>query len=224
MRSPMTTNRHRIQRQVIELSLGGDHAMPATQEVLARAFHDELVPELTAAFDRVAGADRLLRLDRLEVDLGTIQSDDWRPELRRRLGEELARKLSSYMPEDIPTHGPAQCGPAEPLRQFLYFLRHGRLAWWGERAVAQWPTSLPESALDSPALHAILFAEADARSRFIDSLDDVWLDKAVARWGAVPHAARLLELLALPGANQQARREWRRWFWRELLALAVKPG
>ena len=77
MPSPMTRpNRHRIQRQIIELAVSGIADAPAVQQQLAAPFWDRALPQLQDVFDRAAGPDELLRLDRLELDLGTIGGDD----------------------------------------------------------------------------------------------------------------------------------------------------
>src|SRR6187397_3152239 len=95
MRSPMTrSNRHRIQRQIVELAVGATAEAPAAQQQLASPFWDRAVPELEEVFDRAAGPDELLRLDRLELDLGTIGGGDWPAEFKKKLIAELARSLA----------------------------------------------------------------------------------------------------------------------------------
>ena len=215
-------NRHRIQRQVVELTVGGGLAGPVLQESMAHAFREELVPELTAVFDRVAGAHQLLRLDRLELDLGTIATKDWQPELRRRLGIELAEKLARYTPEA--THAGSGVLPHEqthePLRLFLFFLEHGRIPWWGERP-SGWGEHLSGITLDGQALRRLLQVDRRARLRFIDALDDARLGMVIERWGAVPHAARVVEWLLRRAGRAQARPAWRHHVWRRLLDAAL---
>ena len=219
-------NRHRIQRQIVELTLGGGLASPAVQESLAYTFREELVPELTAVFDRVANAHQLLRLDRLDIDLGTIVTNDWQPELRRRLWIELAQELARYTPESMdPVSGVSPDDrPREPLRLFLFFLEHGRIPWWGTRPEAGWRASLSGARLDGLPLRAILQTDPHARLRFVDSLDDDLLDHAVAGWCGVPHSMLAVEMFARRATPMQARADWRRRFWSHLLESAVEPG
>jgi hypothetical protein len=218
-------NRHRIQRQVVELAIGDGLSGPAVQESFARSFHDEIVPEIVAVFDRAAGARQLLRLERLEVDLGRIESNDWQPELRRRLGVELAQWLARYQPEATADARPATDGQTgEPLRPFLYFLEHGRIPWWGTRPEAGWSASLSGVRLDGLPLRAILQTDPHARLRFVDSLDDDLLEHAVAGWCGVPHSVLAFEMFARRAMPMQARAVWRRRFWSHLLEAAVEPG
>src|SRR5215469_5505247 len=89
-------NRHRIQRQIVELAVGAVGEAPAVQQQLAASFWERAVPELEDVFDRAAGPDELLRLDRLEVDLGTIGGGDWPSEFRKKLIAELTRSLARF--------------------------------------------------------------------------------------------------------------------------------
>jgi len=218
-------NRHRIQRQIVELTLDGGLASPAVQESLAYTFREELVPEMTTVFDRVANAHQLLRLDRLEIDLGTIVTHDWQPELRRRLWIELTQELARYRPESMdPGSGVSPDDRSrEPLRLFLFFLEHGRIPWWGERPASGWRASLSGVRLDGVPLRAILQTDPHARLRFVDSLDDDLLEHAVAGWCGVPHSVLAFEMFARRAMPMQARAGWRRRFWSHLLEAAVEP-
>jgi hypothetical protein len=224
-RSPMTPNRHRIQRQVIELSLGGGLASPAVQESMAHAFHEEWIPALMAVFDRTADADHLLRLDRLEIDLGTVVASDWQPELRRLLGVELEQQLARFVPESIHPPAARRDTPAnEPWRQFRFFLEQGRLPWWGERLASGWQKSLTSATIEWPALYAIVRDRVAARTRLIEALDDNLLELAVGKWGGVPNAAAALHWIASRHGALQAGREWRHRAWRVILDAALEPG
>ena len=66
MRSRMTyPSQHCIQRQLIELTVGEGLRAPALLERMARCYWERMVGELEAVFDRVAGPDKMLRLERL---------------------------------------------------------------------------------------------------------------------------------------------------------------
>ncbi len=217
----MQPNRHRIQRQVIELGIAGGVTSSAVQESLGRAFQEELVPELTAVFDRVANARQLLRLDRLEVDLGTIVASDWQAELRRRLGIELAQELARYSPESTHSAPGVSSHEHEPLRVFLFFLEHGRIPWWGDRPASGWREYLRDVALDGPALRSLLRDDLRARARFVDSLDPGALGAAIERWGGVPHAAQAIEWLERRARRVRAPSGWRRQSWLRLFDAAL---
>src|SRR5215468_6355661 len=120
-------NRHRIRRQIVELAVGAVGEARAVQQQLAAPFWERAVPELEPVFDRAAGPDQLLRLDRLELDLGAIGGAGWAAEFRRKLVAELTRSLAQFT---AVSEGRGDPRPAEGWRQFLFFVAHGRLPWW----------------------------------------------------------------------------------------------
>src|SRR5690348_11225061 len=97
MQSPTPhPERHCIQRQVIELTIGASAGGPALQERFARAFWEHAVPELEALFDRIACGHGTVRLERVEIDLGEITEADWELQFRRRLVAALERRLVEH--------------------------------------------------------------------------------------------------------------------------------
>src|SRR5690349_941512 len=95
-RSPtMRTDRHLIQRQVIELATGSFEGA-GVQNALAQSYWQGAVPALEKLFDDIAGPDDSLRLDRLEIDLGLLSGSDWQPQFRARLIDEMTRALANH--------------------------------------------------------------------------------------------------------------------------------
>lgn len=221
-------DRHRIQRQVIDLTIGPGLQAPAMQEALARSFRDRAAPELEAVFDRAAGPGELLRLDRLEIDLGRIGGTDWEPQFRRRLVAELTRTLAQFRPAAQAPEGAArgEQAAAGALQQFLFFLAHGRLPWWGAGPGRSWNEALA-GRIDGAgwsALHRSVLTDLRARVRFVHAVDDNLLQAALSHWCGLPDAARVLALLTPPGLGGGGRSSWRRGFWVLLLDWALAGG
>lgn len=219
-------NYHRIQRQVVELGLSA--AMPAAeaQERLAREMRDSVNPRIAAIFDTAAGPHELLRLDRLEIDVGTIGGGDWTSQFRERLVERLERELTRYRPEPIGAATPSTAGSpgAQLTRLLLFYMEYGRLPWWGTRPEQGFAAAF-EAARAEPDWHAVrVLAQRDqaARARLIDVLGEALLETAVARWIGLPHAALACVALAPPRAR--ATRAWRRAFWLTVLDWAFGDG
>jgi hypothetical protein len=219
-------NRHRIQRQILELAVGAIAEAPAVQQRLARPFWDSVVPELEEVFDRAAGPDELLRLDRLELDLGTIVGGDWPVEFKKKLIAEFARSLARFTPvsqTDEDSDGGAR--RAEPWRQFLFFLSHGRLPWWATAPVPHWNYVLSMgSDADWNALGETVSSDPGARSRLVYSVDDEFIERVVGRWSGVAGAARVLEQLTPAHLGGDQRRQWRRGFWMLVLDWVATNG
>jgi hypothetical protein len=220
-------NRHRIQRQTLELAVGTLAEAPAVQQTLARPFWDAVVPELEKVFDRAAGPDELLRLDRLELDLGTVGGGDWSSEFRKRLIAELTQSLARFTPvsetDDEDSRGATR--RAEPWRQFLFFLTNGRLPWWATAPVRHWNDVLSTgSDADWNVLREVISSDPRARSRLVYSVDDEFLERAIGRWSGVAGAARTLERLTPAHLGADLRRRCRRGFWMLVLDWVATNG
>jgi contractile injection system tape measure protein len=220
MQSPMTRpNRHRIQRQIVELAIGATAQGPVVHRELARPFWDRAVPELEQVFDRAAGPDELLRLNRLELDLGMIGGGDWPSEFRRKLVAELIRSLAQFTAvSEGDEEGRSDPGPAELWRQFLFFLAHGRLPWWGTAPEERWNNLLSKgSDADWNALRETVSSDPRARSRLVYSVADALLERAIGNWSGVRDSARVLEELTPKRLGADVRRRWRGGFWMMVL-------
>ena len=220
-------NRHRIQRQIVELAIGATGQGPAVHRELARPFWDRAVAELEKVFDEAAGPDELLRLDRLEVNLGTIGGGDWPAEFRKKLIAELTRTLAQFTaaPETAGGNGGSDSRPAEPWRQFLFFLAHGRLPWWATALAGRWSDVLARgSDADWHALRSIVFSDSRVRSRLVYSVDDAILARAIASWCGVTDADQVFARLTPPHLGADARRRWRRGFWMMVLDWVATGG
>ena len=143
---------HIIHRQIVEMAFGGPEAEAlAAQGRLARLCHDWLAPALEAALTRVGPADEHWRIDRLEIDIGSLRLDELE-RLGVLVGEAVERELGgvrawpsrpSRRSGQAPDSGGERSGPATPAvpferrtpaeaarDAFLHFLRTGVLPWW----------------------------------------------------------------------------------------------
>jgi hypothetical protein len=219
----MTPDRHRIQRQIVELTLGDAASAPGAQVSLARACRESLLAGMTSVFDAVAPADVLLRLDRLEIDVGRLVGHDWTEQLQSRVVAELERQLER--PREAGkqrTRDEAEQRGGD-FEAFVHFLRRGRLPWWGGAPRAGWSNVVAET---SPgqlrALRTMLGEEARARARVVDALDDMRLEEMIAGCG-LPGGARAMRELRV-SVSPAIHHRWRRMFWQRVLEYALAPG
>jgi hypothetical protein len=219
-------NRHRIQRQIVDLAMGADVEGAVVHRELTRPFWDDAASALEHVFDSVAGPDQLLRLDRLELDLGRIESADWKMELRRKLVAELARSLAQFtvVSEAGGGNAPAHSQPPEPWQVFLFFLVHGRLPWWSTRPAAGWTDAMLDDAAGWSALAETVLSDRRARVRFVHAVSDGFLDVAIGTWSGLRHAARVLEYLTPNALHADARQRWRLEFWMIVLDWVSAGG
>lgn len=146
--------RHIIKRQVVEIGLSQTEPPNYWQDYISDWYKKTLLPIIDAQFSKLTHPGEVIRIDELEIDLGTI--DPERPEetihrLEEQLYETLYEKCleakesrgngTAYFPDISsiqtglsPGHGPGN-GPSPEEDLILYFLQSGGLPWWhrGER-------------------------------------------------------------------------------------------
>ncbi len=122
---------HRIRRQILELELPREQGAYALQQRASRVFQEQVLPELDRLFSRIAPADRIVRLDRLEVDLGNIGENGWEQRFVEQCLEKIARQVADAAFEvgEAGAH-PETLAPEENARRVVaYFLETGLLPW-----------------------------------------------------------------------------------------------
>ena len=157
-----SVQQHRIQRQVLEVSgCSRDNAQTLGQ-ALRQLYLARLLPEIEAACDALAAPGELLRIDKLEIDLGALPWSS--PEaLRDTATERLAVALQSSL---------AQAAQATPAHQsaaelLAHFACTGTLPWWAD---------MGDRLALSKAFDQLLAAPAAARALLRELADraDAW--------------------------------------------------
>lgn len=88
------------------------------------------MPALEKLFDRLAGPDTVIRLDRVEIDLGPIYAQLLdRDDLGQRLAEQCEKSILNAL--QTTHHRNSQQIPAQINRceEWLHWLQHGQLPW-----------------------------------------------------------------------------------------------
>jgi hypothetical protein len=223
---------HQIWRQ--ELILRVPSSAPAGQlqfdaQVL---FERDAKQVLEHVLDDIAGPERLLRLERVELDLGCLPRENWQRVLAQRLEVRLRQALSQ--PSGRGPHataagllasGGATSAPQAQLDAFLFFLEAGRLPWWegSGRGRGGWDIDA-ERLVDSQPLRRLLRENTAALQRFVHGSGEDLLERVATAWGGVPHAREVLARCAPSGEASARIRRWRTRAWCELLELVVAPG
>ncbi|MTV36313.1 contractile injection system tape measure protein [Duganella radicis] len=177
-------------------------AKPAESAELADWIQADMLPVIEQVLDLYRGK-RSRRIERLEIDLGTVPAAQARSELPRRLFVQLSSAL-----EDTP----AQAGTAAstrdtpgPAADMLAFLRHGTMPWARDAHAAH--TQLLRQVIDTRQAHEVLsvaLREAPMLTRLIRQFDSQELFAAA---GALCHAWTETERAAtLAWAEDELRR------------------
>ena len=125
-----TTGPHIIQKQVFDLHLPSAEGTHNVQEAWSRHYQEVVLPRLSELFDLITPGGQIIRLDRLEIDLGTIELGQLESKLLEEFGE-LLRSFNedSYSPEAI-SGGKKLTPKQELIEAFTFFLESGILPWW----------------------------------------------------------------------------------------------
>lgn len=131
---------HIVHHQRVEVELRGKDAW-ALQDAVGRVCREELSGALGAALDALTSGAEHLRVDRLELDLGTMRASRLAQELPARvkqaLEEALRRAPTSEQRAGSVAAGPPTVDATEALSAeasdaelLLIFLDTGALPWW----------------------------------------------------------------------------------------------
>ena len=130
---------HVIQRQILEVDLPAGSEGTVWHAQLAELAQEKLKPILDQLVSRFDDPRVLVRLEKLELDLGDLTLDNWQEELPQRLEWTLERELSAAMHPDAPqaTYGSKQSvvqrtPQVQGLQELLVqWLATGTRPWWG---------------------------------------------------------------------------------------------
>lgn len=219
-------NQHIIARQVIELGVPSVTRAPEIQEAVAQRLRDHAMTELEKLFDRLGPSDRVVRLDRLEIDLGELGGADWQEHFDSRLVIQLAESLKKATTMWREQSTGAASGDGTPFEQYLYFLQHGRLPWWGETPSADWPQRLLQG-LSSPqwqTLGNVLAHTEHARQRMIHAVDDSLLSTLLSQHAGLYGILDVFSLWRPSTLPLTQHTSWRIQFWLAVLTPAITTG
>lgn len=191
---------------------------------LADWVEEALLPVIEEVFDQYGGTQRR-RVERLELDLGSVSAARWRHELPARLHAELSEALST---PGATVGAPPQV--EQPDAQLLAFLRTGQMAWSATGAPGEAHTQLLQQVCDTGDARAVLgvaLREPAVLTRLLRQFDvegllaaagslmQAWDDSeraVVLTW-----AADELEWLRVAGRNAES-------FWRWFLPQCAQPA
>lgn len=184
---------HHIQRQYLQVDVEGTESEGfAIQNRLSDLCAQWLNPAIERVMDRVAPADRHLRIERLEVDAGTLSPEHFEQEFVESVARALETLLREQISQRSPTAATSDTGSSDTVLHsgarvaadaLLYFLEKGRLPW---------SLRLPPGV----SFEAFLLETRgfDSGSASFNQSADAWSRSALARTLAYPQARKRLVL------------------------------
>lgn len=181
---------HLIVRQIFDVRLRSEQPAYGVQQSLSHFFRESVAPALEQLFDRMAPDGTVLRLDRLEIDLGALN-------LQQLTDEETLRRIIRAIEEQLRSVSEGSAGSAalvdaksSRFEQWLYFLMHGSLPWHASVSDA---AALLQPVIETLALDAAAVEQLRSLLRRSESA----LDRLVLQHDA----ATLRTILTLSGGR-----------------------
>ncbi|MFO0576844.1 MAG: contractile injection system tape measure protein [Polyangia bacterium] len=130
----MSAQRHRIRRQIFEVTVEDSSAAWRVQTELARIQSQRLGAILDRCLSELSTPERLVRIDSLEVDLGPLDPDNLEQDLVEKLGPALRAALLQRIEQDRQDDALTGEDPAvrSQLELVAFFARTGNLPWWAD--------------------------------------------------------------------------------------------
>ena len=154
----IVNNNHIIQKQVLEVEMENPADAFQFKNLLSDVYHEKILPQLAVLFDEIATAGKLIRIEKLQIDIGNISSINWEATLTQKIISEVRQVLikqhvATEKPivtvtnkvnekfvktKSLQTHFKNKDDKAQPLPNtsnewediFLFFLQTGRLPWF----------------------------------------------------------------------------------------------
>lgn len=187
--------RHRVHRQVLELAGCTSENADRLQSEVRQIFYRRLIPAIARSFDRVSSPERILRLDRVEIDLGPVQPDQLEAALVNAFESRFEVVLRRALDES-PASDPADSA----VELLVRYCTTGTLPWWVgsadrrvvERAVSVLSERQPDGARELVRTLSSAGAWPTAVGRLVAACRDeeVLAAFAAAVWHPSPWSAR----------------------------------
>jgi hypothetical protein len=222
----MANQTHHIQQQLINLdwlNVAEPRRLKGQLEKFAR---QQLLPQMESVFDELTRDGRLIQFDKVVIDLGDIYASNWQQDFCEKVVAQLKAQLSQHPDEtQVSEANIGDEGQSAEIifKQFLFFLHHGRLPWWG----ATRETAVLRKAVSrfTPAqwrhLGQAIDKDEQARRRLILFCEDEQLERYCSAVFGLNNVAQILLLFVPIPSNDSLFPSWRHYCWSRLFELAT---
>ncbi|NTX65517.1 hypothetical protein HUA74_33155 [Myxococcus sp. CA051A] len=170
----MTGSRHHIRKQTLRVELESEAQALVLQPRLSDFNRKRLLAIIEQVFDSVDVPGLHLRIDRLDVDLGTVPLDNFEQVVEERLTERLREVVEQavHARRVAPAEGEQPRTEAEVRLELLeHYLLHGTLPYWAPRGAGfSFGALFAEVARSDPEALVVLVGRHASIGRVIDRL------------------------------------------------------
>ena len=123
-------NPHVIGRQVLDLTFADEQDLVSIQAALGEVFRHQVIPAMETVFNQFSESDSVVRLERLEIDLGQIDFSRLEQSFCERICDALEYELSDALTQERHAVGQQFSSDQHILSLWNHVLGHGHLPWW----------------------------------------------------------------------------------------------
>ena len=119
-------NTHIIQKQSFEISFENPETTLGLQDQIAQVFYENLKPRMEKMFDEMFDNDQYTIIDRLDIELGTLDPENWEQEFTDRAIEKLKISLATAQKDSINYQN---YHSQKSTEIFFFYLENGFMPW-----------------------------------------------------------------------------------------------
>ena len=179
---------HIIYKQQATIQVGNEEQAYAVQNMIGDLLKNELSQQLETVFDELTPDGEIIRIDSLQLDLGTLPMHN----IKQAFAEQLIEKIRIAIVEKKEKRG-SEKGTAiiqqkQSLREgFLHFLQSGTKPWFtATKKISEWESEMQQGFAERDWQKIIIWLRSHyqqqpvAIERLVNQFSDNFLDKIVA--------------------------------------------
>jgi hypothetical protein len=167
----MMRSGHSIRLQRLELEADSERGALALQPLLPELNRRRFLPLIEALLDEFAQAGRRLRIDRLEVDLGTLPRHGFERLAEERLGPALREALERALPRARTGAAVRSLSEQEAHLELLeHYLRQGTVPFWAAAGEFSFEALLLEMCRSRPQAVVALVRRRGRQRRVLERI------------------------------------------------------
>ena len=116
-------------RQVLAIQVASQKDLSQLQRKVRQVFEEKLNQLLDQLFSQYVPKDVIITIDRLQLDLGSLNAETLATELLEQVQKKLPKAISEVVEMAAHKHRIIPL-PAAKLKAVQHYLIHGYAAWW----------------------------------------------------------------------------------------------
>lgn len=181
---------HIIQQQILEINIEKKEWASDIQDRVSEVYHSSVLPMLDEMFSAYSHGHKRIRIDKLELDIGSLNMENLEEDLLRQLKPQLEEKLTKLIYKARNNQGGngvqivnTKTNSLEGIDAFYDYLKTGHFPWWTNstdknlKELINQFVLLDWSASRQQKVFFQLIKERTSRRRLIDVLEPAQLKK-----------------------------------------------